>query len=186
MKNIYTSLWPFSHARNNSVLFPFGTKLIKFATVWWSIVFKMDLTACRSPWAQDSWSNAKVSIRWASWRSAAALFKLMFHVEKSICYFEFIKKLYLKTDMHSVCSALSARSRGVNPKWSLAIKFAPASTRTDTLDAWPCSAATCRAVRPSARGPETASWNFNSQKWKKLWHTNLTKERFWMERKPTF
>lgn len=69
----FTSLCPFSLARNNSVLLPLGTKFIKLRTDVWSIEFNIDLTAWRSPWAQDSWSNPKVSIRWASCLSAAAL-----------------------------------------------------------------------------------------------------------------
>ena len=86
-------------------------------------------------WEQASCKIVKVSIRWASILSAAAL----------------------STIIHSSCSAFSATSRAVKPKWSRMVIEAPPSTRIDKFEAWPCSAATCKAVRPSPRGPIQAS-----------------------------
>ena len=44
-------------------------------------------------------------------------------------------------------------TKNYKPKLSLIKSDAPASTKIAKFEAWPCSAATCKAVRPSPLGP---------------------------------
>ena len=66
--------------------------------------------------------------------------------------------IHFKAHFTLICFEQKVQSiRIYVPKWSLMVIEAPPSTKTDKFEAWPCSAATCKAVLPSPRGPIQAS-----------------------------
>ena len=85
--------------------------------------------------------------KYTNWAKLSSL-KLTEWEETKTRYFAPLSAAARKTIMHSSWSAFSATSRAVKPRWSRTVIEAPLSTKTDKLEECPCSAATCKAVRP--------------------------------------